>query len=189
MDRTNAVASLLSELAEAGLLGDRQRLELLLLKAIRSLKADCPDTAKQLGEILSRYSGNEAALRGPKVGPPPADQEEGMALLCVENVTDACQPVLPPHVTGRVQQFIRERKDCRHLISEGFAPPSSLLLKGEPGTGKTMLARWLARQLELPLVVQDLAISVSSYLGKTGYNLRRSLDYARSSPCLAWTAR
>jgi len=47
-----------------------------------------------------------------------------------------------------------------------------------------MLARWVARQLKLPLVVQDLATSVSSYLGKTGYNLRRSLDYARSTPCL-----
>jgi SpoVK/Ycf46/Vps4 family AAA+-type ATPase len=47
-----------------------------------------------------------------------------------------------------------------------------------------MLARWLAGQLSLPLVVQDLATSISSLLGKTGFNLRRTLDYARSHPCL-----
>ena len=184
MNRTNTIASLVAELGEAGLLGDRQRIELLLLKAIRSLKDDCPEVTKLLGDTLSRYTGSEAALRWQKTGPPPADAEEGVALLRTENVTDARQPVLPPKVTGRVDQFIRERQDCARLVNEGFAPPSSLLLKGPPGTGKTMLARWLAKQLQLPLVVQDLATSVSSYLGKTGYNLRRSLDYARSTSCL-----
>jgi SpoVK/Ycf46/Vps4 family AAA+-type ATPase len=47
-----------------------------------------------------------------------------------------------------------------------------------------MLARWVARQLDLRLVVLDLATSISSYLGKTGANLRRSLDYARAKPCI-----
>jgi len=183
-DRTQRIAALLSELAEAGLVGDRERLELLVLNAIRMLKDDCPDAAKQLTETLSRYSGSERGLRWRKVGPPPVDQEEGIALLRMENVADAPCPILPEDITTRVEQFIRERKDAHRLVSEGFAPPSSLLLKGPPGTGKTMLARWLARQLDLALVVQDLATSVSSFLGKTGYNLRRSLDYARSSPCL-----
>jgi SpoVK/Ycf46/Vps4 family AAA+-type ATPase len=57
-------------------------------------------------------------------------------------------------------------------------------LKGPPGTGKTILARWLASQVHLKLVTQDLAASISSYLGKTGMNLRRVLDYARATPCL-----
>jgi len=184
MDRTRAIQALLPVLVEAGLLGDRQRIELLILKAVRSLKDECPDLAQKLSEVLSQYTGNEAVLRWQKVGPPPADQDEGVSLVRIENVTDARAPVFPPRVSDRVEQFVQERKDCRRLVSEGFAPPTSLLLKGAPGTGKTMLARWLARQLDLPLIVQDLATSVSSYLGKTGYNLRRSLDYARSSPCL-----
>jgi DNA-binding transcriptional ArsR family regulator len=183
-NRTQKVASILSELAEAGLLGDRERIELVMIKAIRALKDECPDATKQLSEILSKYTGGEGALRWHKVGPPPADQEEGTSLLRIENAANAPSPVLPAHIADRVDQFIHERKASKHLVSEGFAPPSSLLLKGLPGTGKTMLARWLARQLELRLVVLDLATSVSSYLGKTGYNLRRSLDYARSSPCL-----
>lgn len=47
-----------------------------------------------------------------------------------------------------------------------------------------MTAHWLARELEIPLVVLDLATSISSYLGKTGANLRRILNYARSAPCV-----
>ena len=184
VSRTDRLDAVLSELVEAGLVGDRERLQLLVLKAIRGLKDEYPEATRRLSEVLSKFTGSEGNLRWHKVGPPPADQDEGTALLQVENPADAPCPVLPAKVASRVEQFIRERKDSKHLVSEGFAPPSSLLVKGPPGTGKTMLARWLARQLELPLVSQDLATSVSSYLGKTGFNLRRSLDYARSSPCL-----
>ena len=184
MDRTDALTVLLSDFAEAGLVGDHDRMQLLVLKAIRSLKGECPVVSRQLSEILSRFTGGESTLRGKKAGPPPADQEEGMALVRVENASDANEPVLPAATKKIVEQFIRERHDCLRLLSEGFGPPSSLLLMGLPGTGKTMLARWLARQLSIPFVVLDLATSVSSYLGKTGFNLRRSLDYAKSSPCL-----
>jgi len=47
-----------------------------------------------------------------------------------------------------------------------------------------MLARWCATQLDLPLLYLDLATTISSFLGKTGFNLRRVLDYARSRPCV-----
>jgi SpoVK/Ycf46/Vps4 family AAA+-type ATPase len=47
-----------------------------------------------------------------------------------------------------------------------------------------MLAEWIASQLNLRLVVLDLATSISSFLGKTGSNLKRSLDYARSTECV-----
>src|SRR5207302_507463 len=42
----------------------------------------------------------------------------------------------------------------------------------------------VARMLDLPLDGLDLATSISSYLGKTGSNLRRSLDYCRATPCV-----
>jgi len=47
-----------------------------------------------------------------------------------------------------------------------------------------MLTRWIARELGLPFVTLDLTTSISSFLGKTGLNLRRTLDYARSRPCV-----
>jgi SpoVK/Ycf46/Vps4 family AAA+-type ATPase len=47
-----------------------------------------------------------------------------------------------------------------------------------------MLASWLAHELQLPLLSLDLATSISSFLGKTGFNIRRVLDYARSTQCV-----
>ncbi|MDN3612639.1 hypothetical protein QWZ16_23905 [Vibrio ostreicida] len=35
-----------------------------------------------------------------------------------------------------------------------------------------MSARWLANQLDLPLLILDLATVMSSFLGKTGSNVR-----------------
>ena len=43
-----------------------------------------------------------------------------------------------------------------------------------------MSARWLASQLERPLITLDLATVMSSYLGKTGSNIRSALEYAKS---------
>jgi hypothetical protein len=177
-------ASLIPKLVEAGLAGNRQRLELLALTAIRILKAGSPEIAEQLGTLLAKYSANGTALRWHSAEPPPADADAGLALMRIMPVDDAAEPVFEPSVQATVNRFLRERHESERLLREGFAPPRTLLLKGAPGTGKTMLASSLAQQLGLRLVVLDLATAISSFLGKTGSNLRRSLDYARANPCL-----
>lgn len=182
--RTKRPANLVARIAEAGLAGDRQRLELLVLDAIRTMKRDDPETSSELGTMLSQFAANPGSLRWAETGPPPTDRDEGLALVRSERVENAPKPFMPPLLDDAVQQFVRERQRSQELVSEGFAPPSSILLIGPPGTGKTMLAKWLASELKLPLLVQDLATSVSSFLGKTGLNLRRSFDYARAKPCL-----
>ena len=181
---TNALSALLLKFAEEGLAGNTQRLELLALNAVRSLKSESPDLAGALGALVARFSGQGSALRFRGVAPPPADMDAGLALLRILPIDDAKEPVMATDVQKFIQRFLAERMECEKLLKEGFTPPRTLLLKGMPGTGKTMLARWVARRLDLPLVVLDLATSISSFLGKTGSNLRRSLDYARATPCV-----
>lgn len=173
----------LPRIAEAGLSGDSRKLELVVVRAIRALRADAPDVAGELGKILSQYSANAGGLRW-AAGPPPVDADEGMSLIKSESVESAERPILPHILQQRVDRFVRERRESAALLAEGFLPPGSVLLTGAPGTGKTMLARWIADQLQLPFVALDLATSISSYLGKTGFNLRRTLDYARSHSCV-----
>lgn len=183
-NRTEAWQEWLPKIAEAGLSGERQRLELILVDIVRTLRRKTPEISQQLSQILANYATNSGSLRWKETGPPPVDGDEGLALLRVVQVDGAPCPILSPDVTQHVNQFLSERRAASGLLKEGFTPPCSLLLTGLPGTGKSMLARWLAAELELPLVIQDLATSISSLLGKTGFNLRRTLDYARNRPCV-----
>jgi len=184
LSRTKASRTWLEQIAEAGLSGDARRLELVILNAIRSLRKSEPDVSHSLGDLLGKHADTVSGIRWQPAAPPPSDTEQGMALVRLTNPEDAPAPILTPDVANAVEQFIAERKGASRLLKEGYSPPSSVLLLGAPGTGKTMLARWLSSQLGLPLVVQDLAVSISSLLGKTGFNLRRTLDYARANPCL-----
>lgn len=182
--RTARHLSVLPKLLEAALEGNRQRVELISLSAIRSLKADFPGIADDLSRVLAEFTQGGHVLRAASVEPPPTDADAGLSLLRIHATDHSPQPVLEPTVSNSVTRFIQERGQSKQLLAAGVSPPRTILLRGLPGTGKTMLAHWLAHQLELRLVALDLATAISSYLGKTGSNLRRSLDYARANPCV-----
>jgi len=173
-----------ARLLDAALSGSRQQVELAALTALRTIKPHDPQGAQALADILHKHQGGAMATRGMPI-PPPVDAESTFSLLQIEHMAnDTSKPVLSETTTALVERFIRERKSAARLIAEGFMPPSSLLLCGEPGTGKTMLARWMAKELGLKMATLDLSTSISSYLGRTGANLRRILDYARATPTL-----
>jgi SpoVK/Ycf46/Vps4 family AAA+-type ATPase len=182
--RTPTLTDLLPELVRAGLASDRQMVEVITATAIRALRNGSPETALKLSELLGAASAGSASVRWNSSEPPPADGDSGAALVRISSPVGAPTPILPQEVAERIRQFIEERRASGRLLAEGLLPPRSLLLSGPPGTGKTMLAQWIASQLGVKLVALDLASSISSFLGKTGSNLRRSLDFARGQPCV-----
>ena len=65
-------------------------------------------------------------------------------------------------------------------MKQGLVPTRSIIFTGPPGVGKTFAARWIARELNRPLLTLDLSAVMSSFLGRTGNNVRHVLDYAKS---------
>ena len=63
-------------------------------------------------------------------------------------------------------------------------PTRSALFTGPPGVGKTLAAKWMARELGQPLAILDLSAVMSSFLGRTGSNVRAVLDFARDRRCI-----
>ncbi|YCM46797.1 AAA family ATPase (plasmid) [Verrucomicrobiaceae bacterium 227] len=180
----NTLARYFGDLTEAGLSGDNRKVQLVALSAIRALKKEAPKQAENLGKILATFSANPGALRRNNNAPPPEDSDGGMSLLQFPTVTATISPVFTCRIKKQIELFEMERKSSDKLLAAGIEPPRSILLKGPPGTGKTALSGWLANSLNLPLVVLDLATAISSYLGKTGSNIKRCLNYGRAHPCV-----
>ena len=59
-----------------------------------------------------------------------------------------------------------------------------MLLYGPPGCGKTQAAKYVAAQLQLPLLTGRLDGLVSSFLGSTAKNIRALFDFADKTPCI-----
>lgn len=63
--------------------------------------------------------------------------------------------------------------------------PRGLMLYGAPGTGKSMAAKVLANQMEVPLYRLDVASSMSKYIGESEQRISRSLSLLdREAPCV-----
>jgi SpoVK/Ycf46/Vps4 family AAA+-type ATPase len=174
----------LPQLLQAAFQNDSRRLESLSINIIRALRSSFPEISKEMSSVLVNRKAGIDPARLAQIDPPPLDRDSTAPLVKVEVLDFAKEPVLSKEITEQLSRFIRERNEHEKLFAEGVMPPRTVLLMGPPGTGKTILARWLATQLQLPLVTLDLAASISSYLGKTGMNLRRVLDYSRARPCL-----
>lgn len=70
-------------------------------------------------------------------------------------------------------------------FDEPLLTPRGLLFNGPPGVGKTMGAKYLARELDLPLYHLDIAALMEKYVGESESNLRIALKQAENSaPCV-----
>lgn len=84
--------------------------------------------------------------------------------------------VVPAEMLERLNQVLAEQRQRKALLDHGFAPTHRLLLEGPPGTGKTMTAAVLARELSLPLFTVRLDGLLSKFMGETASKLRVVFD-------------
>ncbi len=96
--------------------------------------------------------------------------------------------ILPPATLTQLREVAEALKNRHVVYAEwGFEKKMSLgkglkaLFSGESGTGKTMAAEVMARELGLDLYKIDLSTVVSKYIGETEKNLNRIFRAAQSS--------
>lgn len=69
----------------------------------------------------------------------------------------------------------------------GLPNPKGVLLVGIPGCGKSLAAKSLAQEWNVPLIKCDLGKLFGSYVGDTEANTRKALKTAEAmSPCVLW---
>jgi SpoVK/Ycf46/Vps4 family AAA+-type ATPase len=171
----------LVQLARLSLTGRLQDIQLYVRRMTKRYKESIPALAKALGDLLIESPTRSSPLRREAAAPIPVDLDSRLQLLRHENVEALeFQPVFRPEVSHALNQLVQERQSADKLLAAGLVPTKSALFTGPPGVGKTLAAHWLASKLKLPLLTLDLAAVMSSFLGRTGNNLRYVLDYAKS---------
>lgn len=185
MDDDGALHRDFVHVARAALSGAGRDSVPLLRRIARQYRHTHPELAAALVTLL-REGATRSALTG-RAGSlaEPVDGESRLPLVHVEDpVVLPTEPIFERDVLEALDQLAREHLDPALLVSAGLGPTRTALFTGPPGVGKTLAARWLAVQLDVPLVVLDLASVMSSLLGRTGENVRRVLDFAKQSACI-----
>lgn len=171
-------------LARLALAGRTNDVELLSRRALTRLSNSRPDLSKEITAVLKESAAaSEIARAKASSAPLPVDLDSRLELLKREPVPIVTvDPVWSPEVRGELDALLTERQRADELAMAGLTPSRSVLLVGPPGVGKTLAARWIAQQLHRPLLTLDLSSVMSSFLGKTGSNIRVVLDFARRQP-------
>lgn len=173
---------LILKIVDSALQGNIRSAQIAIRKLASKVRMTDEELFKELSLRLSNVHTRSIERTGTQL---PVDSDSRLSLVRIENpvVLDK-PPIYSNLIKNSLEQVLLERKNTQQLLNEGLYPSKSIIFQGPPGVGKTMSARWLADRLELPLLILDLATVISSFLGKTGSNIRSVLDHASSFPCV-----
>lgn len=182
----------ISKIVEGGLIGNKAQVVSYVKQLVDKLQSQGDDRAavgltKKLetvassGDVQSQFAGRSLTLEKPV----PVEKENRFALAdkTYPKVEDV-NLFLAEDTRGEVESFIQSIRKQAQLAELGLPLNPTLLLHGLPGTGKSLLASYVAASLELPLVTARADALISSYLGSTAKNIRSLLEYAQQEPCV-----
>jgi SpoVK/Ycf46/Vps4 family AAA+-type ATPase len=126
------------------------------------------------GEVLSRNA------------PLPVDRETAAPLAEVIYPADIANaaPLFNEAVNQAVSTIVEEWLHFEAMSDIDIQPSRTCLIFGAPGTGKTRLAFWIAKQMNLPVVLVKLDGLVSSFLGTTARNIGNLFTFVNRYRCI-----
>lgn len=118
--------------------------------------------------------------------PVPVDKETAAPILEVifDNGLPQDEPLFNDQIKEAVDSVVLEWTNYGKLVKMNATPSRSCLIYGEPGTGKTHLAKWIAKRVGLPVVLAKLDGIVSSFLGTSSRNISNLFKFANRYKCV-----
>jgi MoxR-like ATPase len=183
--KTADLSSDFVHLARLALTGRAQDVQLFVRRLARRYQTTSPELASPLTDLLRQVPSLQSPLRRENNTAIPVDMDSRFKLLRHEEISMLdVEPVFRKGIQGALEQLVGERENRERLDQAGLLATRSALFTGPPGVGKSLAARWLAWKLKTPLLTLDLSAVMSSYLGRTGSNVRQVLEYAKDAKCI-----
>jgi hypothetical protein len=158
-------------------------------KAAATLSALLTNAEKAQDMAPSRLTRSRAMMPGEMLTPNtplPTDRETStpLAQVIFPQQIQEQPPLFNKRVTAAVRSLLDEWLHVEALEAIDVSPARTCLIYGAPGTGKTRLALWIAKQLELPILVARLDSLVSSFLGTSARNIGNLFAFSNQYRCL-----
>lgn len=118
--------------------------------------------------------------------PIPVDKESStpLAEIIFKDELPNQAPLFHVNVTHAIESILNEWKNYDKLFSIQAQPSRSCLIYGAPGTGKTHLAKWIANQIGMPVILARLDGLMSSFLGTSSRNISNLFAFAAKYRCV-----
>ncbi|MCP3925297.1 MAG: ATP-binding protein [Desulfobacterales bacterium] len=100
-------------------------------------------------------------------------------VITEESKISKCSMVIPKSLLNRIDNVIHEYRQQEKLKSHGLINRRKILLIGSPGTGKTMTAKVLAHELNIPIHTIQVDRLVTKFMGETSAKLRLIFDHMK----------
>ncbi|EOA59040.1 hypothetical protein HMPREF1214_01720 [Bacteroides sp. HPS0048] len=115
----------------------------------------------------------------------PVDNETRLSIADILSPEiNTTELILSNSVQEAVKEFVEVIEHKEKFMALGIEIHNSLLLYGPPGCGKTSLAKYIAKSIQLPIIIARLDSMISSLLGNTSKNIRKLFEFADNKPCI-----
>lgn len=105
-------------------------------------------------------------------------------LLQLDRFDDLKCLVASDEINEKIKRVIKEFEKRDELRKYGLANRRKLMFYGDPGTGKTMTASVLAKELNLPFFVVRTEKVVTKFMGETGLKLSNIFNFISEVPAV-----
>lgn len=149
----------------------------------KNLEIEDPNFSKEIMKLLNNNSVHPIYFDEFLTKPKDKDSE----LEMIEVILDSDYSegiILDNYQKDVVDTFIKSYEKREILQKNNVEMDCTLILYGEPGTGKTAVAHMISKKLGLPLINVKLDALISSLLGNTAKNIRKVFEYANNKPCI-----
>lgn len=107
----------------------------------------------------------------------PTDKESSFELFELLYPSETFdQIVLSNCIKDKLNEVIQERNKIKDMAEHNIVATNRILFCGPPGCGKTVTAKALAHEMNLPMAYVRLDGLISALLGETSVNLRKIFD-------------